>query len=219
MKRIFCTLLAGTVVASVIHNSAMADAGVTESTGLLTLRGGSGSYFSTVGGGGNDRWAGKNLGLLDLAVSADTLTLNNFFFSNYAWNGGGTPAGASTNNNWLDGSSTAVFNIYRNSNLLQSVNMRQSAVNGNDRSWDLGLTPPTINLLSGIAGSSSPVSHDVSWTIDWTFNQWTGSQSTVTTTSNSGGNLTFQTVPEPSSVSLLALGAAGILALRRRRNT
>jgi hypothetical protein len=201
----------------VIQNSAIADAGVTESTGLLTLRGGAGSYFSTVGGGSNERWAGKNLGLLDLAISGDTLTLNNFFLSNYAWNGGSTPAGASTNNNWLDGSSTAVFNVYRNSNLLQSVNMRQSAVTGNDRSWDLGVTPPTINLLAGITGSGSPVTHNVSWTVDWTFNQWTGTQSTVTTQSTSGGNLTFQTVPEPSSASLMALGTAALLALRRRR--
>jgi len=211
------TLVGGLATVLMIQSSAMADAGVTESTGLLTLRGGAGSYFSTIGGGGNERWAGKNLGLLDLAVSADTLTLNNFFFSNYAYNGGGTPTGASTNNNWLDGSSTAVFNIYRNSNLLQSVNMRQSSVNGNDRSWDLGLTPPTINLLSGIAGSSSPVTHNVSWTIDWTFNQWTGSQSTVTAQSTSGGNLTFQTVPEPSSASLMVLGISGLLAFRRRK--
>ena len=214
--RKFSTALASAVGAILIQNAAFADAGVTESTGLLTLRGGAGSYFSTIGGGSNERWAGKNLGLLDLAVSGDTLTLNNFFFSNYAWNGGGTPAGASTSNNWLDGSNTAVFNLYRNSNLLQSVNMRQSAVNGNDRSWDLGLTPPTINLLAGLAGSSAPVTHNVSWTIDWTFNQWTGSQSTVTTQSTSGGNLTFQTVPEPSSATLMMLGTAALLALRRR---
>jgi len=216
--RKFSTVLASAVGAILMQNAAFADAGVTESTGLLTLRGGAGSYFSTVGGGSNERWAGKSLGLLDLAVSGDTLTLNNFFFSNYAWNGGGTPAGASTNNNWLDGSNTAIFNIYRNSNLLQSVNMRQSAVNGNDRSWDLGVTPPTINLLAGLAGSSSPVTHNVSWTIDWTFNQWTGTQSTVTTQSTSGGNLTFQTVPEPSSATLMMLGTAALLALRRRRN-
>ena len=216
--RKFSTVLASAVGAILMQNAAFADAGVTESTGLLTLRGGAGSYFSTIGGGSNERWAGKNLGLLDLAVSGDTLTLNNFFFSNYAWNGGGTPAGASTSNNWLDGSNTAVFNLYRNSNLLQSVNMRQSAVNGNDRSWDLGLTPPTINLRAGLAGSSAPVTHNVSWTIDWTFNQWTGSQSTVTTQSTSGGNLTFQTVPEPSSATLMMLGTAALLALRRRGN-
>ena len=208
----------GAVVCSAIISSDLhADIGVTESTSLLSLKGGAGSYFSTVGGGGNPRWAGADLGLLDLAKSSDTLTLNNFFFTNYAYNGGGTPPNASTSNNYLSGSSTAVFKIYRDSSLLSTVSMRQSLVSGNNRSWDLGVNPTAINLLAGLDGSGSPITRSLSWTIDWTFNQWTGSESVVSATETSGGNMTFQTVPEPSSGSLLLAGIGSLLVLRRFR--
>ena len=208
----------GAVVCSAIISSDLhADIGVTESTSLLSLKGGAGSYFSTVGGGGNPRWAGADLGLLDLAKSSDTLTLNNFFFTNYAYNGGGTPPNASTSNNYLSGSSTAVFKIFRDSSLLSTVNMRQVSVSGNNRFWDLGATPTSINLLAGLDGSGSPITRSLSWTIDWTFNQWTGSESVVSATATSGGNMTFQTVPEPSSGSLLLAGIGSLLVLRRFR--
>ena len=208
----------GAVVCSAIISSDLhADIGVTESTSLLSLKGGAGSYFSTVGGGGNPRWAGADLGLLDLAKSSDTLTLNNFFFTNYAYNGGGTPPNASTSNNYLSGSSTAVFKIYRDSSLLSTVSMSQSLVSGNNRSWDLGVNPTAINLLAGLDGSGSPITRSLSWTIDWTFNQWTGSESVVSATETSGGYMTFQTVPEPSSGSLLLAGIGSLLVLRRFR--
>ena len=210
----------GVVICSFIISSDLhADIGVTESTSLLSLRGGAASYFSTVGGGSNTRWAAANLGLLDLAQSSDTLTLNNFFFTNYAYSGGSQPAGATTNNNWLDGSSTAVFKIYRDSSLLSQVTMRQSSVSGNNRSWDLGETPTAINLLAGLQGSGSPITRSLDWTIDWTFNQYNGGTSTVTTQSTSGGNMTFQTVPEPSTGMLMGLGVAGLLVLRRIRKS
>jgi len=210
----------GVVVCSAIISSDLhADIGVVESTSLLSLRGGAGSYFSTVGAAGNPRWAGANLGLLDLAQSSDTLTLNNFFFENYAYNGGGTPTNASTSNNYLSSSSTAVFKIYRDSSLLSTVSMRQVGVNGNNRSWDLGGTPTAINLLAGLEGSGSPISRSLNWTIDWTFNQWTGSESVVSAQSTSGGNMTFQTVPEPSTGMLMGLGVAGLLVVRRFRKS
>jgi hypothetical protein len=210
----------GVVVCSAIISSDLhADIGVVESTSLLSLRGGAGSYFSTVGAASNPRWAGANLGLLDLAQSSDTLTLNNFFFENYAYSGGGTPTDASTNNNYLSGSSTAVFKIYRDSSLLSTVSMRQVGVNGNNRSWDLGVTPTAINLLAGLEGSGSPISRSLNWTIDWTFNQWTGSESVVSAQSTSGGNMTFQTVPEPSTGMLMGLGVAGLLVVRRFRKS
>ena len=216
MKNIF-KMFGAVVCSTIIISDLHADNGVVESTSLLSIQGGTGSYFSTVGGGSNARWAGASLGLLDLANSSDTLTLNNFFFENYAWNGGGTPAGATTNNNWLDDANTAVFNIYRDSSLLSTVNMRQSDVSGNNRFWDLGATPTAINLLAGLEGSGSPITRSLNWTIDWTFNQFDGSESVVSAQSTSGGNMTFQTVPEPSSGLLLLAGIGSLLVLRRFR--
>ena len=211
--KMFGVLVCSAIISSDLH----ADIGVSESTSLLSLRGGAGSYFSTVGAASNPRWAGANLGLLDLAQSSDTLTLNNFFFENYAYSGGGTPTNASTNNNYLSSSSTAVFKIFRDSSLLSTVNMRQVSVNGNNRNWDLGATPTSINLLAGLEGSGSQITRSLNWTIDWTFNQWTGSESVVSATSTSGGNMSFQTVPEPSTGMLMGLGIAGLLVLRRIR--
>ena len=218
MKNIF-KMFEAVVCSTIIISDLHADNGVVESTSLLSIQGGTGSYFSTVGGGSNARWAGASLGLLDLANSSDTLTLNNFFFENYAWNGGGTPAGATTNNNWLDDANTAVFNIYRDSSLLSTVNMRQSDVSGNNRFWDLGATPTAINLLAGLEGSGSPITRSLNWTIDWSFNQWDGSESVVSATSISGGNMTFQTVPEPSTGMLMGLGIVGLLIVRRIRKS
>ena len=202
----------GVVVCSAIISSDLhAGTGVAESTSLLTLKGGAGSYFSTVGGGSNQRWAGKDLGLLDLAISSDTLTLNNVFFENYAFNGG------STDNNWLNDSNTAVFKIYRDSFLLSEVNMTQTRVSGNNRFWDFG-TAPAINLLAGLQGSGSAINRTLNWTIDWTYNDFAnGTTSTITSQSTSGGNMTFQTVPEPSTGMLMGLGIAGLLVLRRIR--
>ena len=211
--KMFGVVICSAIISSDLH----AEAGVVESTSLLTVKGGAGSYYSTVGGGSNQRWAGTNLGLLDLATSSDTLTLNNFFFTNYAYNGGSQPTGATTSNNWLDGSSTAVFKIYLDSSLLSQVNMRLSSVSGNDRSWDLGATPTAINLLAGLQGSGSPITRSLDWTIDWTFNQFNGGTSTVTTQSTSGGNMIFQTIPEPSTGMLMGLGVAGLFIVRRFR--
>ena len=95
--------------------------------------------------------------------------------------------------------------------------MRQSLVSGNNRSWDLGVNPTAINLLAGLDGSGSPITRSLSWTIDWTFNQWTGSESVVSATSTSGGDMTFQTVPEPSTGMLMGLGVAGLFIVRRFR--
>ena len=216
MKNIF--KMFGVVICSAIVSSDLhAAIGINESTSLLTIKGGAGSYFSTVGGGGNPRWAEANLGLFDLAQPTDTLTLNNFFFTNYAYNGDATPTGASTNDNYLSNSSTATFKIYRDSSLLSTVNMRQSAVSGNNRSWDLVVTPTAINLLAGLEGSGSPISRSLNWTIDWTFNQWTGTESIISAQSTSGGNMTFQTVPEPSTGMLMGLGVAGLFIVRRFR--
>ena len=93
--------------------------------------------------------------------------------------------------------------------------MRNSATNGNNKNWDLAALGVSINLLDGLSGNGT---YNLSWTIDWTYNQWSGSAVVVgSTQSTSGGNATFSTIPEPSSSLLMGLGLAGLAVLRRVR--
>ena len=196
-----------------LNFTALADIGIVETTANIN-NGAAAVYASTVGGGSNPRWAGLNLGTYDLNAGA-TLALNNFYFENYAYNGGSVPAGGQYNDNWLDGSSTAIFKIYRDSTLLNTTTMRNSATNGNNKNWDLAALGVSINLLDGLSGNGT---YNLSWTIDWTYNQWSGSAVVVgSTQSTSGGNATFSTIPEPSSSLLMGLGLAGLAILRRNR--
>lgn len=204
---------------AVLHAALVADVrgdvGVVESTGALFLDGASTTYLSTVGGGDNPRWSGFDLGEFDV-TAGDTLALTNFYFENYAYNGGSVPPGGQYNDNWLDGTSTATFKLFRDNSLLYEKAMRQAAVSGNNRNWDLEAAGVSVNILDGL---TAPGSHSLSWTIDWSYNQWSGSAVVVgSTQSTSGGVATFAIVPEPSVVALLAVsGGAGALALRRRR--
>ena len=196
-----------------LNFTALADIGIVETTANIN-NGAAAVYASTVGGGSNPRWAGLNLGTYDLNAGA-TLALNNFYFENYAYNGGNVPAGGQYNNNWLATESTATFKLYRDSTLLNTTAMRNSAVNGNNRNWDLAASGVSINLLDGLSGNGT---YNLSWTIDWTYNQWSGSATIVgSTQSTSGGNATFSTIPEPSSSLLMGLGLAGLAVLRRTR--
>jgi len=192
-----------------------ADVGIVETTAAVN-NGTSTLYVSTTGGGDNSRWSGYNFGTFDLSLTpGPTLNLTNFYFENYAYNGGSVPPGGSFNNNWLDGTSTATFKLFRDSTLLNTTSMRQSNVNGNNRNWDLAASGVSINILDGLSGNGT---YNLSWTIDWTYNQWSGSAVVVgTTQSTSGGNATFSTIPEPSSSLLMGLGLAGLAVLRRAR--
>ena len=198
-----------------------ADIGIVETTASVSLTTNTGPtgvttnvFASTVGGGSNPRWSGLNLGEFNLNAGA-LLSLNNFYFENYAYNGGSVPPGGSFNDNWLSDESTATFKLFRDSTLLNTTSMRQSNVNGNNRNWDLAASGVSINILDGLSGNGT---YNLSWTIDWTYNQWSGSAASVGTTSTtSGGNATFSTIPEPSSSLLMGLGLAGLAVLRRTR--
>ena len=194
-----------------------ADVGIVETTAAVN-NGTSTLYVSTTGGGDNSRWSGYNFGTFDLSLTpGPTLNLTNFYFENYAYNGGSVPPGGSFNDNWLDGTSTATFKLFRDSTLLNTTSMRQSNVNENNRNWDLAASGVSINILDGLSGNGT---YNLSWTIDWTYNQWSGSEVVVgTTQSTSGGNATFSTIPEPSSSLLMGLGLASLAVLRRTRKT
>ncbi len=187
-----------------------ADVGVVETTGALLVNGGTTSYISTIGTA-NPRWAGYDFGTFNISTG-DTLSLTNFYFENYAFNGGSVPPGGSFNDNWLDNSSTALFTLFRDGSEIYQGSMRQSNVNGNNRNWDLAATGVSVNILDGLTSGS----HTLSYTIDWTYNQWTGSQViTGTTQATSAGVASFAVIPEPSGALLSCLGLAG-LAVRRR---
>ena len=115
MKNIILTIVA----ALALNFTALADIGIVETTANIN-NGTAAVYASAVGGGSNPRWAGLNLGTFDLNAGA-TLALNNFYFENYAYDGGNVPAGGPYNNNWLATESTATFIPYPYNHLLLLV--------------------------------------------------------------------------------------------------
>lgn len=200
------------IVSMAVVSPARAEVGVVETTGAFLVNGGSTSYISTIGTG-NPRWAGYNFGTFDVSAG-QTLALTNFYFENYAYNGGAIPPGGSFNNNWLSNDSTATFRLFRDEVQIYQTFMRQSNVNGNNRNWDLAALGVNVNVLDGLA----PGSHTLSYVIDWNYNQWTGSSAILgTTQSTSGGVATVAVVPEPSSLALLAAGSAAAVGLMMRR--
>jgi len=116
----------GVVMQLASASRVLADAGVVETTGALLVNNASTTFLSTIGTT-NPRWAGYNLGTFDVSAG-QTLTLTNFYFENYAYNGGGIPPGGSFNDNWLDGSSTATFKLFRDGTEIYQNFMTQSAV-------------------------------------------------------------------------------------------
>jgi len=163
-----------------------ADVGVVETTGAFLMNGASTSYVSTIGTS-NPRWAGFDFGTFNVSTG-QTLALSNFYFENYAYNGGAIPPGGSFNDNWLDNGSTALFRLFRDATEIYQASMRQSSVSGNNRNWDLAATGVSVNVLDGLTSGT----HTLSYVIDWNYNQWSGSAViTGTTQSTSGGVATF----------------------------
>ena len=128
-----------------------ADVGIVETT--AAVNNGTGTvYVSATGGGANPRWSGYNFGTFDLGLTpGSTLNLTNFYFENYAYNGGAIPPGGSFNDNWLATESTATFKLYRDSSLINTTSMRQSAVAGNNRNWDLSASGVSVNILGDLS--------------------------------------------------------------------
>ena len=98
-----------------------ADVGIVETT--AAVNNGTGTvYVSATGGGANPRWSGYNFGTFDLGLTpGSTLNLTNFYFENYAYNGGAIPPGGSFNDNWLATESTATFKLYRDSRSIKNT--------------------------------------------------------------------------------------------------
>lgn len=216
MKLRWAIFAIGTMLQLAVASHVRGDIGTVETTGAFAVNTGTtNAYISTVGAGQNPRWAGYSFGTFDVSAG-NTLTLTNFYFENYAFNGGSIPPGGSFNDNWLDGTNTATFKLFRDGNEIYQTFMRQSGASGNNRFWDLAAAGVSVNALAGLTSGA----HTLSYTIDWTYNQWTGSQVITGTTQNtSSGVATFAVVPEPSSLAALAAGglvSAGLWIKRRR---
>lgn len=221
MGNVFIFLVLGFLI---IFYEVRAEVGIVETTANISMRTGTNLtgiptniFTSSVGGGGNPRWSGLNLGQFDLNGGA-FLFLENFYFENYAFNGGGTPPGGLTNDNWLSTDSTATFKLYRDNFLIRTLSMRQSSVAGNNRNWDLGANGVSINILDGLVPAEplgKETAYGLSWTIDWNYNQWIGSMVVGNLQTTSGGNAVFSTIPEPSGSLLMGLGLAGLAIFRR----
>ena len=196
--------------AGCLTSGANAGWGVVEATGAFQLPGGSTTtYVSEVGGGSNARIQGYDFGSVN-TLTGQTLLLQNFYFENYAYNGG------SDNNNWLDGSSTASLNvlIQQGATQISSTNyaLKQTSTNGNNRNWDMA-TGTNTNLAAGLASAA----YTVSFNVTYTYNIWTGSQS-VGTASTGASTGTFTILPVPAPGAFALIGLAGFISARRRTN-
>ena len=201
-----------------IAAAASADIGVVEATGAFTFPGsGSPSYVSAIGAGQNPRLDGYGFGPID-TLAGQSLLINNWFFENYAYNGGSTPPGAATNNNWLDGANVAALTIeirssgFAGTTLISSntYSLYQTYTNGNNRGWQLVGGAQGTNLAAGLANGV----YLAKFTTTYNANQWTGytsqfNASTATSTAS------FSIVPAPGALTLL--GVAGITGSARRR--
>ena len=195
--------------AGCITSGASAGYGVVQATGAFQLPGGNTTtYVSEVGDVSNPRIQGYNFGSVN-TLTGQTLLLQNFYFENYAYNGG-------SGNNWLDGTSTATLNvlIQQGSTQISSTNyaLKQTSTNGNNRTWDMA-TGTNTNLAAGLASAA----YTVAFNVTYTYNIWTGSQSVGTdSTGASTGTFTILPVPGPGAFALL--GLAGFIGTRRRTN-
>ena len=194
-----------------ITAGASADFGVVEATGAFQLPGASTTTnVSAVGAPSNARIQGFNFGLV---LAGETLTLQNFYFENYAYNNAGN--GPGTTNDFLNSSSTASLNviILEGSNLISNTNyaLKQTAINVNNRTWDMA-TGANTNLAAGLATGS----YTATFNVYYTYWQYDGvsAQNKSAETGPSTGNFSVL-VPAPGAFALL--GLAGLVS-RRRRN-
>ena len=197
-----------------LASAALADVGVVESTGAFNSNGWFTPrlWLSAIGAPQNARLNGYDLGSVD-ALAGQTLLVETWFFENYAYNGGGTPSGALTNNNWLDGNNVAslLITIKSGSNTISSnsYTLYQNFVNGNNRGWQPATGGPVTDLAAGLSNGS----YSVEFRTTYNANQWTGSFSTFNA-STATSTASFTVIPVPGAAALV--GLAGLIASRRR---
>ncbi len=198
---------------ALLASAALADVGVVEATGAFQLAGASStSYVSAIGASSNPRINGYDFGSVNV-LTGQTLLLQNWYFENYAYNGGSTPSGAATNDNWLDGNNVAslVVTIKSGGTTVSSntYSLYQTGNSGNNRFWQLSAGSQNTNLANGLSNGA----YTVEFTSTFNANQWTGSVSQFNATTATS-TASFTVIPAPGAVALV--GLAGLIATRRR---
>ena len=203
------TYISSFCVLASLTAAAHAGYGVVEATGAFQLPGGNSlTYVSEVGAAYNPTIQGYNFGSVD-ALAGQTLLLQNWYFENYAYNGG---AGS---NNWLSDSSNATLRMVISQGATQvsltDFTLNQVLTTGNNRFWQLALLSRGTNVAAGLANGSYSVSYEV----NYTYNIWDGSSASVGSASTGASTGTFTVVPAPGALALL--GLAGLVGARKRR--
>jgi len=159
--------------------------------------------------------------------NGDSLLLDRVFLKSNHWNGGGTPDGGGTNDNWITAAPLFKYSITASggTDSWQTITTANT-VSGNVQEWNIaGLNR---NLLSGLSAGT----YNFKYYFEVEYNSWTGSATVVGRTFDApsiqagAGNppnlanassTTFTVIPEPSSSLLMGLGLAGLAVLRRTR--
>jgi len=187
-----------------------AEAGIFRSYGIFSSVNNSGSsllgqYYDMQAATSFPNFQGNNFGTFDLNNSGNLLQIKGgelTLFKDNGWDVSAASMYYRISDNLLapSGSFTSVsFNWMEN-------------IGANDQKW--GKSDLSTNLLTGLAANKT---YKLEVYYDINTNQ--GAPNNKRYDSNSGGNYiaTFSTIPEPSYASLMSLGAAGLLALRRRK--
>jgi uncharacterized protein (TIGR03382 family) len=143
-----------------------------------------------------------------------SLVIQNWYFENYAWNGGDTPSGAASNNNWLDADNVASLIVTVSSGgatiWSNTLSLAQTSVSGNNRLWELQPISQNQSLSAGLANGA----YTVDFSVSFNFNVWNGSFSQGTS-QTAVSTATFNVTPAPGAMALL--GVVGFFGGRRRR--
>jgi|1048.fasta_scaffold15289_2 hypothetical protein len=163
--------------------------------------------------------------------AGNSLLLDRVFLKTNHWNGGTTPDGGGSNDNWIPTSHQIGLNYsITPTGGADSWQYIQAAntVSGNVQEWNIGSL--NRNLLSGLSAGT----YSFKYYFDVTYNSWTGTETVLGHTydavgvqagAGNGPNLanasstTFTVVPEPSTGMLMGLGVAGLLVVRRIRKS
>jgi hypothetical protein len=147
-------------------------------------------------------------------VSSDPLNISFFQYSNFNL--------LQNNNNTvsINGSPGAYTGAFQSTGTPGGTGIAEVILTPNASHGETALVPTTLNELNdpanlnfNLSDNTSPVTGNVSWAFQWDDNLAPGTEEDI----SKDKGLKVMTVPEPSTVAIIALGAGALgLALRRK---